>query len=881
MNEFQFPGARWWKFDFHTHTPASVDFNNKKLSPEDWLRAFMEKEIDCVAITDHNSGGWINILQEELKKLQANQPHWYRRLHLFPGVEISANGGVHILAIFGCNKNKSDIDNLLDAINYKGTEGDSDGVTTRSVTDVINEIVERGGIPIPAHAHKKRGVLSQFSGSTLKQVLRNANIYAVELCDSNYSKPQLYMDEKVEWTEVKGSDTHGFSSNSPGMFGTFTWIKMDEPSMDGLELALQDGDDSVICDMAINPNDQREKHLIEEIEIHNAKYVGRSQPFNCRFNPWLNTIIGGRGSGKSTLLEFMRLALRRKAEIPDPLKPESHKYFSPDEGNLLIEDSRISLIYRKGEVRYRLNWSPKADYPSLEEHKDGNWVACPGDIKTLCPVRVYSQKQIFELAKEPSYLIDIIDQAPEVDAARLKARNRELVNQYKQIEAKQGELNDKIDEESRLSGEANDLARQIEQIEKSGHKIVLQNYRARQQQLNEFANLEDKWADMSRQLTQLQNDIAPADLNTQHFIGHTDIWEVLERTNKNWQTISDRLKGLAQEAELILTDWHTEKNTSNWMQALKADITQYEHLRSELERQGINPDRYPMLLTQQKEMEKELALISEYRSRQKKLEAEKQSVFKNIEENRKTLTQNRQKFLRTVLQDNQFVSIQVKPFGENWDSIEQEIRRILHCGERFDNDFERLKEDYESNGGKNFAKLKERVNRIRDGVDRAKNTWFARHLKTLQQEALSEFFLWFPNDHLEITSGSKNQQIDIVSPGEKNASLLAFIFSYGDEPLLLDQPEDDLDNKLIYSLIVRQMRKIKNKRQIIVVTHNANIVVNGNAEMVFPLSVARGETRIQHAANIQEKEIQAAICDILEGGREAFDKRYKRIHLKP
>ena len=65
MNERQFAGARWWKFDFHTHTPASnADFNNRdEITPESWLKAFMKKEIDCVAITDHNSGEWIDALR--------------------------------------------------------------------------------------------------------------------------------------------------------------------------------------------------------------------------------------------------------------------------------------------------------------------------------------------------------------------------------------------------------------------------------------------------------------------------------------------------------------------------------------------------------------------------------------------------------------------------------------------------------------------------------------------------------------------------------------------------------------------------------------------------------------------------------------------------
>ena len=126
MDVYQFAGARWWKFDFHTHTPAS-DFKEENITPECWLKAFMQKGIDCVAITDHNSGAWINPLKQKLKELEESKPIWYHPLHLFPGVEISVSGNVHILAIFGPDKDASCVDQLLGAVDYRGTNGDSDG----------------------------------------------------------------------------------------------------------------------------------------------------------------------------------------------------------------------------------------------------------------------------------------------------------------------------------------------------------------------------------------------------------------------------------------------------------------------------------------------------------------------------------------------------------------------------------------------------------------------------------------------------------------------------------------------------------------------------------------------------------------------------------
>ena len=328
MNEQQFAGARWWKFDFHTHTPASTDFKDRDgMTHESWLKAFMDKEIDCVAITDHNSGEWIDGLKKELAKLEENKPNWYRPLYLFPGVEISANGGVHILAIFGCDKNKGDIDGLLGAVGYSGTKGASDAVTDKSITKVVDEIAKWEGLPILAHVDQKKGVFSQLQGSTLEQVLENRSIYAMELRDSNNPKPQLYMDKKVQWAEVNGSDTHSFSDDR---FGEFTWIKMDEPSINGLELALIDGGASVKRNMDKDPN-QHAECLIEALEISKAKYIGRSEPLNCQFSPFLNTIIGGRGSGKSTLLEFMRLVLQRCEDMPKTLQEERRQYFNVEE----------------------------------------------------------------------------------------------------------------------------------------------------------------------------------------------------------------------------------------------------------------------------------------------------------------------------------------------------------------------------------------------------------------------------------------------------------------------------------------------------------------------------------------------------------------------
>ena len=886
MNQWEFPGARWWKFDFHTHTPASYDFMSRcsqqdrdMFTVEHWLRKFMDGGIECIAITDHDSGGWIDRMQEKLEELREEKPPWFRPLYLFPGVEISANEDVHLLAIFGSDKREGDIERLLGAIGFRSG---TNSAATKSVNDIIEEIKSRAGIAIPAHVDREKGIL-QLQGRNLLQWLDNENIYAMELWDDNYPKPQLFSDKKLNWVEVRGSDTHFNDSDASQVkkdgFGAFTWVKMDKPTIEGLRLALIDGTVSVNRDMNANPNNHA-GFVIEELVVNQAKYIGRSGPLSCRFSPFLNTIIGGRGSGKSTLLEFIRLALRRDDELPPALEEESRKYFTVGNESLLIDESQISLIYRKGNVRYRLNWSAKGDVPSLEVEKQGEWAETPADVASLFSASIFSQKQIFELSREPQALLEVIDKAPDVRKVTFNERRRELESRYKQIEQKIQELNDKISQEVRLYGESTDLSMQINQIEETGHEKELQNFRERQQQISEIESLEGDWNEMTRKLEELRDSIGPTGVNEQYFTIHTDMLSAIEQTNGKWKTINDRLCELYREAQTIVPTWQAAKEDAIWMQELTTDLERYGRLRTQMRQQGIEPSKYHLLLGQFKDLQIELSKIVEYRTLREELEAEKQEVFEKLTENRKALSERRQKFLTDVLAGNSTVNIEVSPFDQAWTEVEKDLRIILQCPERYVRDFEDLEEIYRSSGDQKIEKLKATLQEIRSDEGETGTGWFVRRLNSLPPESMSLLSLWFPEDGLKITFGPKDQPIEQGSPGQKTAALLAFILSYGGDPLLLDQPEDDLDNELIYDLIVQQLRKAKSRRQVIIVTHNANIVVNGDAEMVFPLKIVRGETRVTRAASIQDKKVRQEICNILEGGQKAFDQRYKRIRLE-
>ena len=161
----------------------------------------------------------------------------------------------------------------------------------------------------------------------------------------------------------------------------------------------------------------------------NARYIGRQEPFVARLNPWLNAIVGGRGTGKSSLVEYLRIALRRKDELPDELKPEFKKYAdinqTREDSGLLTGNATIRVIYRKDASRFRIQWNPTGSLNAIETWANDMWSRAEGDVVQRFPIRMYSQKQIWHLAKAPRALLRIVDDAPEVDRRSWEGRWRQ------------------------------------------------------------------------------------------------------------------------------------------------------------------------------------------------------------------------------------------------------------------------------------------------------------------------------------------------------------------------------------------------------------------------------------------------------------------------
>jgi energy-coupling factor transporter ATP-binding protein EcfA2 len=919
----RFPGAKWWKFDFHAHTPASQDYGSgvdqaalQATTPEEWLLAYMRAEIDCVAVTDHNSGAWIDRLKETLARMEREGAAGFRPLYLFPGVEITANGGVHILAIFDATVGTAEINRLLGAVHARAADGTSDIACDDAPIKVVAEIAAVGGIPILAHVDEPKGLFVEVTGNTLPPILESPDIIAMEQRTPTSPKPQAYIDKKVQWAEVLGSDSHHPTGGAGGdrfPGSHYTWVKMGEPSLEGLRLALLDNAPLSLRrsdEYADNPNRHTDL-FIEELHVDEARYCGRGNALVARFNPWLNAIIGGRGSGKSSLVEFMRIALQREDELPESLTKSFCEFkqvaAARDAKGTLTADTKLRLQFRKDGVRYAIQWSQDGTLPAIiQENVDGIWQEAPGEVRQRFPVRIFSQKQVYALSEEGEALLRILDETAEVNKSEWDDEWMLEQGRYLTLRARARELQLRLGEEGKIRGELDDVLNKLSIFEGAEHARLLTEYQLRQRQNRAIALSIQKLGATEEHLRNAVGLLTLPEVEPGLFDGgdsrDASILACIDVATERLHQVAEETLALANRASLIKEEFNASLIASEWAERTRAIQAAYEALVSSLQSQGVaGLDQYATLVNQRQGLEGRLNEMAQLRETIRTVEQEATECRERLMTLRRELSARREQFLTDALGGNLHVRIRVSPFGRSPAATEHQFRVLI---DRTDGKFasDILTEDHQ--GGliaslyqglpgdinaatemiiQRLAAMKTQLVICAGGRDVASiGGWFAKHLRQVQPETLDRLLCWFPEDSLSVEYSPRGNGRDFTplhqgSPGQKAAAILAFLLAHGNEPIILDQPEDDLDNHLIYDLIVTQVRENKIRRQVIVITHNPNIVVNGDAEAVFALDQNRGQCRIVEQGCLQSIAVRDQICRIMEGGHEAFKRRYRRI----
>ncbi|MDP3157928.1 MAG: PHP domain-containing protein, partial [Archangium sp.] len=371
--DWNWPGARWWRFDLHVHSPQSSDWRgDASATPQQWVEAAVAARLHAVALTDHNSSGWV----DRVKAAAAG------RLAVFPGAEITTDSGAHLLVILPEEADGGRVAGVLGACGVDlAHPQNAQARTTKSFLEVA-EVARKSGIAIAAHVDGPAGLVDRLSGGALRAAIREAHLDAFE-----WKGPHTDVRSRFDGTDpsftrpggalaiVQSSDAHELDH----IGSRFTWLKMARPSMEGLRLALMDPDLSVqVGDGGPADPNAHANCVIEKLSVTCTKHIGNGTPFEVSFSPWLNAIIGGRGTGKSSLVEFTRLVARRESELPKFLRKSfddlARVPASRGDLGLLRNDERgeseLQLIYRRDGARFRLRWNVTTDVIEIHFHRD-------------------------------------------------------------------------------------------------------------------------------------------------------------------------------------------------------------------------------------------------------------------------------------------------------------------------------------------------------------------------------------------------------------------------------------------------------------------------------------------------------------------------------
>ena len=930
--QWQYPGARWWKFDFHTHTPASKDYGKgpnqvslRQITPQEWLLGYMRRSVDCVAVTDHNSGEWIDDLKVALDQLERGPHQDYRPLYLFPGVELTANGGVHVLAMLDVPKGSADVSALLGAVGFLGDRGASDIAAKKAPIEVVEAIVDAGGVPILAHVDGPSGAW-ELTGNTLAGLFDADGLFAMEVVDVGCQMPHIYRKRRLAWAEVLGSDSHhpagGVGERFPGSH--YTWVKMAQPSIEGLRLALLDGsgfsirrsDEAGPWDPFASPT-----HFIEAIEVSAARYMGRGQPTKLDFNPWFNALVGGRGTGKSTVIHALRLASGREREL-DNLDEGSDPRVTFERFNRvpadrrtkggLTESTKIRWTVMRDGVRYRVSSQPGRGIRTVEEDAGAaGWKASSAQTVTAArfPMRMFGQGQIAALAGDRQQaLLQVID-----DAAGVAVLRRELMEATKAFYASRArirELDGKLANRDELVVEREDVARKLTRFEEAGHKEILTAYRQRNLQRRELDRQFGAADSVPKRIDEVASELVSDDLPDGLFVeGAGESHEVVGVVNALADGVRKAARELRETAQRLRAVIETQRERlagAAWRVSADKASADYEELVGMLQAEGVDDlNDYGRLVQERQRIDSGVTRLDSMKEERDRLFRQAEQQREEVLRARRAVSDARDAFLENTLAKNNFVRIRSRAYGDDPRVIESSLRDILGVtDDRFSEDILIMDGDVPKKGrvalllGKLPDEAEERRKEFESRIERLKlrivaaaggqdefgghfNNYCQREF-TRKPELLDKLLTWFPEDALNVEycrrgDGTDFRPIGQASAGQRAAAMLAFLLAHGEEPLVLDQPEDDLDNHLIYDLVVRQIKENKVRRQIIVVTHNPNVVVNGDAEMLHVLDFVHGQCVVMRSGSLQNGSMREEVCRVIEGGREAFTRRYRRL----
>lgn len=842
-------GAEFYKADLHVHTPGSYDYEDD-IGPDELIDAFEDEGLDIVAVTDHNTTGYYEELAEAAEDSSVT---------ILPGVEIttgqSGEHQIHLTAIF--DPEKADIiDGLLYEIGIR--DDPEDAISDATIPKICQKVRSEDGLPILAHIDEKAGAdyeLADRNNPTREEVFDEENVAALEVVSPDTA------EEFPAFACIRSSDAHSVSDLGRG----YTYLKMSEPSFEGLRTALSDPESRVSLDAEPTTHSSVDGLFVSE---------GFLQPRRVQFNGNLNCLIGGKGTGKSSVIEHIRYAL----DIDPRSEDIREEYESLLQDNLGPDGRAEVIVTGNNGDQYRIRREFEED-PQIERvSEDGSGDPEPVNVpierfrEEIFDAEIHSQRELIQLARDEIDQLDLLDSYFDIEdeVSERESVKSDLRDKSREIQSLREEVDDLTAKEERFRI----LKKQVEVMEEKGVKEYIEGQEDWERERTKLSQLVD---DVDEALSEAQeldisgtiDTIEAEDGPNKELLGTAseESEQLKEDVSQHEQEIVKRIEEAKDEIDSIWELWREENEERE---------EEHSELADEIEAE-IDVD-IEEFFSKQAELEKLRGVSEDLEETEDELEnalEEKEQLFEELEAARRELTQARREGIEELNGELNEVRVSLKGRSNRTEYTEW-INHVLEGSNVHTVDKETIAETFDPRELVEIVRDRD-TDRLADEAEvtstAAEN--FVTHDDLNEQLTKLELFEIHDRPVIELNdSGWK--KLSEMSDGQQCTALLSITMVERDVPLIIDQPEDMLDNKFIFSDVVEIIRSIKHDRQIISATHNANIPILGDAEQIIVMRSNSDQGFYGSCGSIDDPEIKRLSQDILEGGERAFRRRREK-----
>jgi len=841
------------------------------LDGDDYLNALVakcqEQRIEVVGLADHGSVQDVDGIRDALSAAG---------IVVFPGFEVATTEKIHWVCLFPEHTTTEQLNRFLGSLKLTDPE---DGVRPSNLSgkDLLQTVEECGGFCYAAHATQASGILTQKANHVWKDPSLKAAQIPAGIDDLPIEYKPIAKNQNADYKRerplalINAKDVAQPDDLADARASCF--IKMTRPCFESFTMAFKDPDSRLrLCDQMTEQHYSR----IEGIAIQGGYLDG----VRIRLSDHLNTAIGGRGTGKSTLLECVRYALDLEHKGAEAEK-QGARIVKENLGPAGSVALQVVSAANRGK-RYRV----------VRRYGEGPRVVdASGNVSILHPsrdllpkVEFYGQNEIFELARDQTALVEVLARFLPNDVTG----SPRVIELRKKLKANATELSQALERQDDLESDLHQLPKLNEQVEqfkalgveeKLKQLPLLEKERQLKPRMTEERDRVDTAiAELESALPDLVflSDMALADLpHADTLRKGRSYLEGLGQAGKN--AIAD-LKAALATATAGLESVGIELDTA-LERAEKGLEAEFKKLPDAAGKTGAELGRaYQDLLRRIERIQPKQANLQTARNLTDALRQKRRNLLGELSDLRAERTaalQRTTKRLNKRLRGKLKISVVA---NGNRDALKTWLCDLPNVGE---------KRVAWVDGAEDLT-ISALVAGARSGeealLDRGWGmTWgLAELLAKLGETQLMELELIDLSDRVDLQlnvshdlADERYRSLHQLSTGQQCTAILHLLLLENADPLILDQPEDNLDNAFIAERIVTELRAAKTERQFIFATHNANIPVFGDAEWigVFSASDEQGHLRAADQGSIDVPAIRDQAARILEGGEDAFRQR--------